>query len=572
MTNDDFSPAEDAAAEPVAEQHIESQAPQPAGGDDDAATQSEARGVRLQRYLASCGLGSRRECEELITSGRVTVNGQVATVLGTRVDPIDDDVALDGGSLKMERKKYYILNKPPGVVCTNRDPQGRPRVIDLFPDFGPRLFTVGRLDANTTGLILVTNDGDFAQKLAHPRYRIYRLYKALVAGHPDRETFDTLREGLFFTEGKFRVHAVKPVKKQGLSTWVEVTMTEGQNREIRRLFARVGHKVMRLERIGYGPLRLGRLPLGQHRELTRNELADVHTILQRNINSPALPEDDGQDETPRGEAPRRQQRDRGEDRGRSQERGPRRGRGNKRPESAGSGKPPRGRADANRSKRRDDDQSGDERRPKRFGGKRPGGNRSGEDRSEGRGEQVRGRKPQRERRPATTYSDDDDAGTRGSAGKRFSKKPGAGARRPATGGGQRRTGSGDRARRSEGQEDQGHTTERRGTQGRREGSRRPPAAGGGQRRTGSSDRARRSEGHGDGDRQSQRREGGRKPAGRRDGRTAEGARGAEGRREGTRKPASKRPGGSKGPAGASKRGAARKPGPGRKPGKRPPRQ
>jgi 23S rRNA pseudouridine2605 synthase len=142
---------------------------------------------------------------------------------------------------------------------------------------------VGRLDEDTTGLLIVTNDGDLAQKLAHPRYRIYRQYKAQVAGLPTKETFEQLKEGFYFTEGKFRVYDIKAVKRQGASTWVEITMIEGQNREIRRLFARVGHKVMKLERIGFGPLNLGRLPQGQFRELTPTEMQKLQEVLDRNI-------------------------------------------------------------------------------------------------------------------------------------------------------------------------------------------------------------------------------------------------------------------------------------------------
>lgn len=248
--------------------------------------------MRIQRYLAQCGLGSRRECEELITSGRVEVDGQPVAELGATLDPTRQKVTLDGERLKLQLKKYYLLNKPPGYLCTARDPQGRRTIFDLFPEQGPRLFSVGRLDENTTGLLIVTNDGDLAQKLAHPRYRIFRLYKAQVAGHPSRDVFEQLKKGLFFTEGKFRVHDIKPVKKQGQSTWVEITMTEGQNREIRRLLARVGHKVMKLERIGFGPIRLGRVPLGQYRELRKDELAKLLELIERNRRGGGKPPSD----------------------------------------------------------------------------------------------------------------------------------------------------------------------------------------------------------------------------------------------------------------------------------------
>lgn len=238
--------------------------------------------VRLQRFLASCGYGSRRGCEDLISEGRVTVNKVVVDKLGATVDPAKDQVAVDGERVKTERKQYFMLNKPTGYLCTAYDPAHRPLVLELFPADGPRLFTVGRLDENTTGLLIVTNDGDLAQQLAHPRYRIYRQYRALVAGLPKPEVYDQLKEGFFFTEGKFRVYDIKSGKKQGTSTWVEITMIEGQNREIRRLFARVGHKVMKLERIGFGPLHLGRLPIGEYRELLPGEMAKLRQILDRN--------------------------------------------------------------------------------------------------------------------------------------------------------------------------------------------------------------------------------------------------------------------------------------------------
>lgn len=237
--------------------------------------------IRLQRFLAQSGLGSRRECETYITDGRVSIDGEIVTKLGTTVDPSRQEVALDGERLKIERKKYYVLNKPPGFFCTASDPQGRRTIYDLFPEEGPRLFSVGRLDENTTGLLIVTNDGDLAQKLAHPKYRIFRIYRAQVAGHPDREIFNQLKEGFHFTEGKFKVHDIRPVKKQRDSTWVEITMTEGRNREIRRLLARANHKVMKLERIAFGPVRLGKVSLGEYRELRKSELAQLHEIIEK---------------------------------------------------------------------------------------------------------------------------------------------------------------------------------------------------------------------------------------------------------------------------------------------------
>lgn len=236
--------------------------------------------MRLQRYLAAAGLGSRRHCEEFISSGRVTVDGEVAA-LGQQVDPESQEIAFDGEVLRQERKKYYALNKPVGYLCTHRDPAGRPQVTELFPHRGPRLFTVGRLDEHSQGLLIVTNDGELANKLAHPRYRIDRVYKVQVAGHPTREVLKQLEKGMFFAGGKFKCESVRPLKKQGQSTHLEIQMREGRNREIRRLLARVGHKVMRLERVGFGPIRLGRLKTGQHRELKPHEVEALRKIVQK---------------------------------------------------------------------------------------------------------------------------------------------------------------------------------------------------------------------------------------------------------------------------------------------------
>ena len=235
--------------------------------------------IRLQRFLASCGLGSRRACEEFITEGRVTVDGQTVSELGATIDPSSQTIALDGERLRMERKKYYVLHKPPGYLCTNHDPAGRRKAIDLLPSEGPRLFTVGRLDENSTGLLVVTNDGDLAERMAHPRNQIFRTYHIQVAGHPTREVYESLKEGLRFAEGRFRVRSVKSLKKVGQSTWLEVVLSEGHNRELRRLFARVGHKVLKLTRISFGPIRLGKLKMGEFHDLTLPEIEALHGVL-----------------------------------------------------------------------------------------------------------------------------------------------------------------------------------------------------------------------------------------------------------------------------------------------------
>ena len=227
---------------------------------------------RLQKVLASAGLASRRHCEEYIVEGRVTVDGKTVRTLGIKVDPDVQKVCVDGERIKPEKKRHYLVNKPPGVHCTNADPMGRTRVIDLLPTTSGRLFTVGRLDEGSEGLILVTNDGELAHKLAHPKFQVERLYRALVAGTPTDDVLRQMCQGMYFTEGKFRVKDIRRIKTNGNATIVEVVLTEGQNREVRRLFARVGHKVMKLKRIGFGPLRLSNIPTGAYRPLTPVEL------------------------------------------------------------------------------------------------------------------------------------------------------------------------------------------------------------------------------------------------------------------------------------------------------------
>jgi len=187
--------------------------------------------------------------------------------------------------IRPQRKVYYMLNKPPGVLCTHRDPAGRCRVIDLFPPDGPRLFPVGRLDENSQGLLIVTNDGELANRLAHPRYRIPRKYRVQVAGIPTQETLNQLRRGLYFAEGKFRVQSVRRIRTRGKSAVLEIVLAGGRNREIRRLLARVGHKVMRLERVAYGPLKLGRLPVGRYRPLKKREVEALRDLCAKRASS-----------------------------------------------------------------------------------------------------------------------------------------------------------------------------------------------------------------------------------------------------------------------------------------------
>ncbi len=232
------------------------------------------RSERLQKVLAAAGLGSRRRCEELILAGRVEVERRVVTTLGTRADPRQQDIRVDGVSLPRPRHVYFLVNKPTGVVSTNNDPAGRPRVVDLIPYPG-RLFTVGRLDMSSEGLILVTNDGELANRLTHPRYGVEKTYQVEVAGMLDRKELEKLRQGVHLAEGFAHVVAAKVIRQYKQSSLLEIVLNEGRNREIRRLLARVGHKVERLKRVAIGPLRLADLPVGHVRPLARDEVRQL---------------------------------------------------------------------------------------------------------------------------------------------------------------------------------------------------------------------------------------------------------------------------------------------------------
>lgn len=236
--------------------------------------------VRLQRFLAAAGFGSRRSCEELIVEGRVEVDGEVVDQLGSKIDPQRSRVAVDGEAVRPPRLRYFLVNKPVGVVTTHRDPQGRPRVIDLVPG-GEKLFPVGRLDRSSEGLILLTNDGDLAQHLAHPRYGVEKVYHVTVAGQLPPDVPAQLRKGVRLAEGFARAERARIRSSRARMTELEIVLREGKNREIRRMLAGLGHKVQRLRRIAFGPLRLGDVPTGAHRELTRDEVERLRRAGRR---------------------------------------------------------------------------------------------------------------------------------------------------------------------------------------------------------------------------------------------------------------------------------------------------
>lgn len=285
----------------------------PNADDDSSRGDSSRGGARLQKLLAAAGVDSRRKCEEYVVTGRVTVDGEVVTDPGYKADPEMQDVRLDGERVRPQKKRYYLLNKPSGYLCTNYDPAGRRRAVDLVPAAGTRLFTVGRLDEGSQGLLLVTNDGEIAQRLAHPRFQVPRVYRIQVAGVPTSETLAQLRKGVHFTEGRFRLNRAKRLKTHGQSAFLEVELTQGQNREIRRLFARVGHKVIWLQRVAFGPLKLGDLPPARFRPLRPDEIKALHELARsggkRSEDRPKRPKGDsiakGRRDAPEGPPGRR---------------------------------------------------------------------------------------------------------------------------------------------------------------------------------------------------------------------------------------------------------------------------
>jgi 23S rRNA pseudouridine2605 synthase len=226
---------------------------------------------RLQKVLAAAGLGSRRDCEELITQGRVEIDRQVVSELGTKVDPLRQEIRVDGVVLHRPKRLYFAVNKPPGVVTTNFDPSGRPRVIDLVPT-EERVFAVGRLDRASEGLILVTNDGELANRVTHPRYGVEKTYHVRVEGAPDNEQLLRLRRGVRIAEGVARVQSVRIKSRHKNVSDLEIILNEGKNREIRRILAKVGHKVLSLKRVAVGPVKLGELKSGTCRKLMPQEI------------------------------------------------------------------------------------------------------------------------------------------------------------------------------------------------------------------------------------------------------------------------------------------------------------
>ncbi len=228
---------------------------------------------RLQKVLAAAGVCSRRQAEKLISDGRGTVDGQVVDTLGSKVDPARQQIKVDGQPLDHRTKLvYYLLNKPRGYVTTMHDPQGRPLVTSLLKGVKARVFPVGRLDIDTSGALILTNDGDLTQKILHPSNEINRTYLARVAGRPSETQLNSLRQGILLEGRKTWPAIIVVVDNDRDSTHIEITIHEGRKRQVRKMFAAIGHPVHELARTAYAKLELGNLPIGRFRELTKKDL------------------------------------------------------------------------------------------------------------------------------------------------------------------------------------------------------------------------------------------------------------------------------------------------------------
>jgi 23S rRNA pseudouridine2605 synthase len=228
--------------------------------------------VRLQKFLSEAGVASRRRAEELIEAGRLLVNGVIVDTLPAFVKPDADRVVVDGTPVRIRPLEYFLVHKPKGVVCTNRDPAGRRRAIDLLPPTRARLNVVGRLDAESTGLLLMTNDGELAERLTHPRYGVSKVYWAEVRGQVPGDINAKLKKGVYLAEGKATASEVEVLHRSRQASVLQIVLREGRNRQARRMLARLGHPVKKLKRVQIGPLTLKGLPVGAARRLTAREV------------------------------------------------------------------------------------------------------------------------------------------------------------------------------------------------------------------------------------------------------------------------------------------------------------
>jgi len=236
---------------------------------------------RLQKILAHAGIASRREAETIIVSGRVAVNGRVVTELGSKADPYSDRITLDGKPIRIESKKVYILlNKPAGYVTTMKDPQGRPVVKDLLTGVKERIYPVGRLDYNTEGLLLLTNDGELTNRLAHPRHEVEKEYMVRVQGRVLPDQIKLLTEGVDLDDGLSAPAVVKPISESENNTWISISIHEGRYRQVRRMCEAVGLNVVRLKRTRYAFLETGELKVAEYRHLSAGEVSRLYAICK----------------------------------------------------------------------------------------------------------------------------------------------------------------------------------------------------------------------------------------------------------------------------------------------------
>ncbi|MBL8756283.1 MAG: rRNA pseudouridine synthase [Planctomycetes bacterium] len=252
--------------------------------------------VRLNHFLAMSGVCSRRAADGLIRGGRVEVNGELVTELGVRVDPEHDDVRFDGSRVQPERSTYVLFNKPTGVVCTNAKHEQKKRVIDMLPTVKGRLFTVGRLDLDSEGLLLLTNDGSFALEMTHPRFGVPKLYAVLVRGRIEQSDIDKARGGVWLAEGPTAGMNIRVERTGKDRTFMKVMLREGKNREIRRVFAKLGYPVLELKRIRIGELTLHGLSPGKWRFLQKHEVAELRRLArEQDVPPPSTAGDGGRD-------------------------------------------------------------------------------------------------------------------------------------------------------------------------------------------------------------------------------------------------------------------------------------
>jgi 23S rRNA pseudouridine2605 synthase len=370
-------------------------------------------GVRLQKVMAAAGVGSRRVSEDLITAGRVRVNGEVVRELGRRVNPETDEIAVDNVAVQLDTtKRYVMLNKPVGVVSSMKDGRGRPDLTRFTEEYEDRLFNVGRLDAETSGLLLLTNDGELAHVLAHPSFGVDKTYIAKVAGRVTPQTIATLRRGIELEDGFIAADAARILAGQpsgSHSTLVEITLHSGRNRIVRRMLDAVGHPVQELVRRQFGPLHLGSLPSGRTRYLTKDELGALLTIARKAKKAQAEGAADITERPERPERPFRSERG-GQDRPRRESQD--------RPHRESQDRPHRESQDRERSESQDRPRRGDQDRPHRDRQDRGTRDRNSQDRgTRDRNSQDRDRQDRDAQGRGTRDRRDDRDASRGSAAR-----------------------------------------------------------------------------------------------------------------------------------------------------------